>query len=235
MCCVLVSLEPMAYPATFQINTPDRIANWRPLVQWFLAIPHILLAGLLCLLGGVVSVIAWVVVLSTGKLPQALAGFLALIIRYGVRIQAYVGFLTDTYPNFDMTATAADPGGSVTSVNFSPALEGRNRLTVLFRLILPFTIAMCSVIQINSPISVSLGEWLVAIILGIIAIPALIWFTIIGVIATVCWILAFFAVLFTGQWPAGLRKFVIGAIALEVRYNAYTFFLTDDYPPFSMD
>ena len=30
----------MSYPASLQINTPERIANWRPLVHWLLLIPH---------------------------------------------------------------------------------------------------------------------------------------------------------------------------------------------------
>ena len=29
-----------SYPATFTFDPPEKIANWRPLVQWLLAIPH---------------------------------------------------------------------------------------------------------------------------------------------------------------------------------------------------
>ena len=29
------------YPATFTFVAPERIANWRPLVHWLLAIPHL--------------------------------------------------------------------------------------------------------------------------------------------------------------------------------------------------
>ena len=35
------------YPATFTFDPPERIANWRPLVHWLLAIPHfVILYGL---------------------------------------------------------------------------------------------------------------------------------------------------------------------------------------------
>ena len=30
-----------AYPASFTFDPADRVANWRPLVQWLLAIPHL--------------------------------------------------------------------------------------------------------------------------------------------------------------------------------------------------
>jgi hypothetical protein len=46
-------------------------------------------------------------------------------------------------------------------------------------------------------------------------------------------IIAFFAVLFTGKWPEGLRRYVIGVARLGFRLNAYTYLLTDSYPGFS--
>ena len=29
-----------SYPATLTFDPPEKIANWRPLVDWLLAIPH---------------------------------------------------------------------------------------------------------------------------------------------------------------------------------------------------
>jgi uncharacterized protein DUF4389 len=50
----------------------------------------------------------------------------------------------------------------------------------------------------------------------------------------VAWIVAFFAVLITGRWPLGLRKFVLGVGFWSVRVNAWYFLLADPYPPFSI-
>jgi hypothetical protein len=47
-------------------------------------------------------------------------------------------------------------------------------------------------------------------------------------------ILGFFAVLFTGKWPAGLRNFATGALRWNARLSAYLYLLTDEYPPFSL-
>ena len=45
---------------------------------------------------------------------------------------------------------------------------------------------------------------------------------------------SFFAVLFTGRWPEGLRTFVVGYFRWTMRVYAYLYFLTDAYPPFNL-
>lgn len=193
----------MNYPVTVSVDTPQRVANWRPLVQWLLAIPHLVVMWVLQTVSQVVSIIAWLAILFTGRLPAGLAQFQAMYLRYSLRTYAYAGFLTDQYPPFAFDAVNDDPGGHPTSLSISPDLEGRNRLTCFFRIIL--------------------------------MIPALIFLAIIVIIATICSILGFFAVLFTGRWPEGLRNFVVANLRISARFGAYASFLTDQYPPFSLD
>jgi Domain of unknown function (DUF4389) len=69
------------YPATLEVDRAERIANWRPIVQWLLAIPHWAILNALQDLSGIVAVISWFVILFTGKLPEALANLQCLIIR----------------------------------------------------------------------------------------------------------------------------------------------------------
>jgi len=47
-------------------------------------------------------------------------------------------------------------------------------------------------------------------------------------------IVAFFAVLFTGNYPAGMRDFLVGVTRWAMRVRAYVGFLRDEYPPFSL-
>jgi len=47
--------------------------------------------------------------------------------------------------------------------------------------------------------------------------------------------IAFFAILFTKQYPEPLFKFVVGALRWNYRASAYSSLLTDQYPPFSME
>ena len=193
----------MNYPVTVSVDTPQRVANWRPLVHWLLAVPHLLILGVLETVSQIVSIISWLAILFTGRLPAGLAQFQAMYLRYRLRTIAYIGFLADQYPPFAFDAVNEDQGGHRASLSVSPALEGRNRLTCFFRIIL--------------------------------GIPAIIFATIIGIIAVICLILGFFAVLFTGRWPEGLRNFVVANLRVFNRLDAYMRYLTDQYPPFSLD
>jgi len=193
----------MDYPATISVETPDKLANWRPLVQWILAIPHLIIAGALEYVTGAVAIISWFVILFTGKLPTGLANFQAMIFRYTSRAELYAGFLYDDYPPFDFTMSAGEPGGSPVDVAFQPELENRNRLTVGLRIL-----------------------W---------AIPAVLYAILITIVGIVCWFLSFFAVLFTGRWPDGLRSWVMKMLRVWIRTNAYVLLLTDEYPPFATD
>lgn len=126
--------DMMAYPATFEVQTPEEIANWRPLIQWVLAIPHLVLAYLLGTVVLAVAVASWFAIMFTGKLPEGLANVQAMILRYGLRAVAYAGFLHEEYPPFDFTPLSADPGSTPTSASYIPSLEDRNRLTVRLRI-----------------------------------------------------------------------------------------------------
>jgi len=190
----------MTYPATFTFDPPEKVENWRPLVQWLMAIPHIVVLYLLSIVGVIAGIAAWLAIVITGKMPEGLANFGCMVLRYQTRVGAYIGFLHGEYPPFDFTATAADPGNHPVRIDFEPALEGRNRLTVLLRLL-----------------------WM---------IPAMIFAMVIQWVAQILWLIAFFAVLFTGKWPEGLLNFVLGAQRVGLRANAYAFLLTDEYPPF---
>jgi hypothetical protein len=43
-------------------------------------------------------------VLLTGRYPQGIREFLVNTYRYALRVEAYVGFLTDRYPPFSLAA-----------------------------------------------------------------------------------------------------------------------------------
>ena len=44
----------------------------------------------------------------------------------------------------------------------------------------------------------------------------------------------FFAVLFTGEYPEGIRDFLVGVYRYALRVEAYAGLLTDTYPPFRL-
>ena len=127
----------VSYPATFTLDPPERIANWRPLVQWLLALPHLIITGVLGYLAELCAFFSWVVILVTGKQPDGLAGIQRMYQRYMMRTWAYVGFQLEGYPPFAFHTTDADPGDySGLRIDFRTAADDRNRLTVLVRLLL---------------------------------------------------------------------------------------------------
>jgi Domain of unknown function (DUF4389) len=128
---------PPAYPATFTFDPPEKIANWRPLVQWLLAIPHFVILYVLRIVSNVVGVISWFVILFTGALPEGLANVQAMYFRYSIRVSTYVAFMREEYPPFGFSTTPNDPGDDPrVRVDFQPQLTDRNRLTAFFRIIL---------------------------------------------------------------------------------------------------
>jgi hypothetical protein len=69
----------------------------------------------------------------------------------------------------------------------------------------------------------------------ILVIPHGVALLVVGIAASIAWFIAFFAVLFTGTWPDGLKNFVLGYLRWSLRVNAYALLLNDEYPPFSLD
>lgn len=67
---------------------------------------------------------------------------------------------------------------------------------------------------------------------GLLVIPHFIVLSVFGIIAFLGLAVAWFAVLFTGRWPEGLRSFAIGYFRWVFRVNGYLYLLTDAYPPF---
>jgi hypothetical protein len=66
----------------------------------------------------------------------------------------------------------------------------------------------------------------------IMMIPQWIWMVFYGIGAAVVAFCAWFAILFTGRYPAGMYEFVAGFVRYYMRVNAYAYLVVDQYPPF---
>ena len=95
----------------------------------------------------VATVFSWIAIVITGRLPEGLANFNCMLIRYSIRVGTFQDFLRNSYPPFDFDATAADNGGDPeVLVNFQPELEGRSRPSVFFRIILLIPVIVMSIV-----------------------------------------------------------------------------------------
>lgn len=107
-----------------------------------------------------------------------------------------------------------------------PARGARNRLTVAFRVIL----ALPHFLLVGGPIAAA-WAWSES---GN-AMTDFDWSLgggVLGAVAFVCAVIGWFAILFTGEYPKGLRSLVTYYMRWRVRASAYAALLRDEYPPF---
>jgi hypothetical protein len=99
------------YPSTdeeqavhLELDYPDvkkDLKRGMPLVKWFLAIPHYIVLAFLWIAVFICVIIAWFAILFTGKYPKGMFGFVAGVLRWGLRVEGYAFILiTDIYPPF---------------------------------------------------------------------------------------------------------------------------------------
>src|SRR6202050_2922503 len=68
----------------------------------------------------------------------------------------------------------------------------------------------------------------------LLVIPVAIWLYILGIVAYVVIVIAWFAIVITGRYPRGLYDFVAGVTRMLARVTAYAALLNDPYPPFGL-
>ncbi len=193
---------PAPYPLQLEFDADRQITRWRPLVQWLLAIPHLVIAWALRTLRQVLTLISFFAVLFTEQIPRPIFDAIVMTYRYEWRAMSYALFMHEDYPPFDFDLSADDDGAEPhTSV----------------RLAYPGNLTRWK----------PLYKWF-------LAIPQ--YFVVIGLFIAGCLgvIGGFFAVLFTGEYPQGIRNFLVDAYRYALRVEAYVGFLTDRYPPFSL-
>jgi hypothetical protein len=190
------------FPLQIDLAAPDKVARWRPLVHWLLAIPQVIVLYALGIVQGIIWFLSFFAILFTGKMPDSFFDFMAMTHRYQWRVTTFMLFMREPYPPFEFEMVGSDPGTDPAhfSVEPSPRLS-RGLIFVKWLLVIPHYIVL--------------------------------FFLFIAVYVVV--IIGFFAVLITGSWPESLRAFVIGVIRWATRVSVYTFFMTDAYPPFSLD
>ena len=79
-----------------------------------------------------------------------------------------------------------------------------------------------------------LSRWLI-FVKWLLVIPHLIVLYGLGVAANLITLIAWFVILFTKRYPPELFSFVVSINRWGANVTAYTFLLTDDYPPFSWE
>lgn len=190
------------YPATLEFTGDYRIARWRPLAQWLLAIPQLMIANALTTLRNVLTLISFFAVLFTKEIPRPIFDAIAMTYRYEWRAISYALFLHEDYPPFDFAAAAEDD-----------RLEPHTRLSISY--------------------PQDLGRWK-PLYKWLLAVPHYFVMVALAVAGVFACLVGFFAVLFTGAYPHGIRNFLVAMYRYGLRVQAYAGLLTDQYPPFRL-
>lgn len=93
--------DSAAHPVRLEIDYPDHVNRWRPLVHWLLILPYAFVAGLLMQLAAIVALIGAFVILFTKELPPGMFTLILNPFGWQVRASAYANYLVTRYPPFE--------------------------------------------------------------------------------------------------------------------------------------
>jgi hypothetical protein len=86
------------YPTRFEVDYPEKVERWRPLVAWILAIPYLIIAGILVYLGYVLVFFAFFTILFARSFPKGMFDIVVVALRWQARGNAYALWLITRYP-----------------------------------------------------------------------------------------------------------------------------------------
>jgi len=205
------------YPVRVDARRDESLSRWLWLVKWLLLIPHYL--ALLVLWTGLVilTLVAYLAVLFTGRYPAPIRAYNTGVLRWTWRV-GYYGYQalgTDRYPPFTLADVPDHPARLTVDLGEPPP---RWLPLVAWLFAIPHLIILGA---LTSATTWSSGD-------GDARTTT---FSVVGAAL----LIAGLALLFTGRYPAGLHDLLVGVARWNLRVAAYLTLLTPRYPPFRLD
>jgi len=126
------------YPVQYEADYNREPNRWTTFFRLLLAIPWIVVAAFWGILLIFTHLFAWIAITIMGRYPQWLFEFNSGVVRFGVRVSAWIYLQTDEWPPFSLKD---DPSYPI-RVNIAPAAERQSRLKVFFRWILALPVVL---------------------------------------------------------------------------------------------
>ena len=201
------------YPVTLSIDYPGESDRIKVLFRLFLAIPILIILGLLTSSGyenpgvdgdaenfyslGIVFLPALLMIVFRQKYPKWWFDWNLALTRFSFRVGSYFLLLRDEYPSTDEEQAV--------------------------HLEIPYP-----------DVKKDLNRWM-PLVKWLLAIPHVIILAFLIAGLAVCTFVTWFIILITGSYPRGIFDCAVGTMRWYLRVYAYAFLLTTDvYPPFSL-
>ena len=211
------------YPVRVAAELDTGLTRWLWLVKWLLAIPHYVVLAFLWAAFVVLSVVAMVAIVVTGRYPRAVFDFNVGVLRWTWRVAyyAYGALGTDKYPPFTLSERPDYPAHL--DVDYPEHLSRGLALVKWWLLAIPHYLVVGFFVggglwfgnrasQETWPVA-GWGGGLIGLLVLVAAV-----------------VLAF-----TGRYPQNIFDFVLGLNRWVIRVAAYAALMTDVYPPFRLD
>lgn len=216
-----MDIQARPYPLLLTGELSPTLSRGLWLVKWLLAVPHYVVLVFLWVAFAVVSLIALLAILFTGRYPRGLFEFNVGVLRWSWRVgfYSYSALATDQYPPFTLKDVPGYPARL--EVEYPTSLSRGLVLVKWWLLALPhyaiigvFTgAAFGGYNQLNHGNAWLYGSGLIGLLVLIAGI----------------------ALLFAGRYPRGLYDLALGMNRWVFRVAAYAGLMTDTYPPFRLD
>ena len=209
------------YPVRVVGRMDPQLSRGLWLIKWLLLVPHIIVLIGLWIAFVVLTVVAWVAILATGRYPKGIFEFNLGVFRWTWRVSfyGYSALGTDRYPPFTLADVPDYPARL--DIDYPEHLSRGLALVKTWLLAIPHYVVLGFFVggagsaawRYSEAAPVSAGGGLVALLA----------------------IFAGIVLLVRGHYPRGIFDVVLGMDRWAIRVVAYAALMTDVYPPFRLD